>query len=63
MFGSKVRIEKELLKKAERCAIAAGYPSVLEFVTHVLEKEIARLEEAEFEANAAKKLQGLGYIS
>jgi hypothetical protein len=63
MFGSKVRIDKELLKKGEKYAIAAGYSSVVEFVTHLLEKEIARLEEAEFEQNAVKKLQGLGYIS
>ena len=63
MFRSKIRIDKALLERAERHAIAAGYSSVVEFITHVLEKEIARLEEAEFEANAAKKLQGLGYIS
>lgn len=63
MFSSKIRIDKELLKKAENCAAAAGYASVEEFVAHVLEKEIARLEEAEFEESAVKKLQGLGYIS
>lgn len=63
MFGSKIRIEKELLKKAEQYAAAAGYASVEEFVAHLLEKELARLEEAEFEQNATKKLQGLGYIS
>lgn len=63
MFRSKIRIDKELLKKAVNCAAAAGYASVEEFVAHVLEKEIARLEEAEFEESAVKKLQGLGYIS
>lgn len=63
MFESKVRIEKELLRRAERCASTAGYSSVEEFVTHAIEKEITRLEEAEFEENATKKLEGLGYIS
>ncbi len=63
MFASKIRIDKALLKRAERHAVAAGYSSVVEFINHVLEKEIARLEEAEFEANAAEKLRGLGYIS
>ena len=63
MFGTKVRIDKDLLKKAETCAAKAGYASVEEFVTHAVEKEIARMEEAEFEENAMKKLQGLGYIS
>ncbi len=63
VLGSKVRIDKDLLKKVEKHAAAAGYASVEEFVAHVLEKEIARLEEAEFEESAVKKLQGLGYIS
>jgi metal-responsive CopG/Arc/MetJ family transcriptional regulator len=63
MFESKVRIEKELLRRAERCASTAGYSSVEEFVAHAVEKEITRLEEAEFEENATKKLEGLGYIS
>lgn len=52
-----------MLKKAEKHAEKAGYSSVQEFVIHVLEKEIARLEEAEFEESSTKKLQGLGYIS
>jgi len=63
MFESKVKIEKELLRRAERCASKAGYSSVEEFVAHAVEKEITRLEEAEFEENATKKLEGLGYIS
>ncbi len=63
MFGSKIKIDKELLKQAEERAKKAGYSSVHEFVAHVLEKEIARLEEAEFEESSTKKLQGLGYIS
>lgn len=63
MMGSKVRVDKELLKKAEQCASKAGYSSVDEFVTYAIEREIARLEDAEFEDNALKKLEGLGYIS
>jgi hypothetical protein len=63
MFGSKIRIDKETLKKAKKCAASAGYSSVEEFVAHAVEREIARLEEAEFEKDTTKKLQGLGYIS
>jgi predicted nucleotide-binding protein len=63
MFESKIRIDKELLRRAARCATTAGYSSVEEFVAHAVEKEIARLEEAEFEDTATKKLEGLGYIS
>ena len=37
MFRShKVKIEGELLEKAKKCAEAAGYESVDEFVTHML---------------------------
>ena len=63
MFSSKVRIDKELLRRAEQCATRAGYSSVEEFVAHAVEKEIARFEEAQFEESAMKKLEGLGYIS
>ena len=63
MFSSKVRIDKELLRRALQCAARAGYSSVEEFVAHAVEKEITRFEEAQFEESAMKKLEGLGYIS
>ena len=63
MFGSKIKLNKELLRKATMYAEIAGYSSVEEFVTHALEKEIAQLEDAESEEEIKKKLKGLGYIS
>ena len=63
MFGSKVKIDKALLDKAERYASVAGYSSVDEFVSHALEKEIAKLEGADSEEEIKKRLKGLGYIS
>ena len=63
MFGSRVKLDKGLLKKIRMYAKIAGYSSVEEFITHALEKEIAQLEEAESEEEIRKKLQGLGYIS
>ena len=47
MFGSKVKLDKHLLAKVKRYADLAGYSSPEEFITHALEKEIAKLEEAE----------------
>ena len=41
----------------------AGYSSSQEFITHCLEKEIAKLEESDSEEEVKKKLKGLGYIS
>lgn len=63
MFGSRVKLDKDLLDRVRRYAEIAGYSSVEEFITHALEKELAQLEEAESEEEIRKKLQGLGYIS
>ena len=63
MFGSKIRIDKELLKKLKMYSEIAGYSSVEEFITHTLEKEIAQLEDAGSEEEIKKRLRGLGYIS
>jgi metal-responsive CopG/Arc/MetJ family transcriptional regulator len=63
MFGSKVKINKDLLERAKRIAEIAGYSSVEEFIEHVLERELAQFEESDSEEEIKKKLQGLGYIS
>ena len=63
MFGSSIKLDKALLAKVKRYADLAGYSSVEEFVTHVLEKEIAHLETAGTEDEIKKRLKGLGYIS
>jgi metal-responsive CopG/Arc/MetJ family transcriptional regulator len=64
MFGgSSIKIDKELLEKVKKFAKLAGYSSPEEFVTHALEKEIAKLEESDSEEEIKEKLKGLGYIS
>jgi len=63
MFGSKIKIDKDLLEKVKKFASIAGYSSPEEFVHHALEKEIAKLEDADSEEDIKKKLKGLGYIS
>ena len=63
MLGSRIKLDKDLLKKIKMYAKLAGYSSTEEFITHALEKEIAQLEEADSEEEIKKKLQGLGYIS
>jgi len=63
MFGPKVKISKDLMMKIQKYAEVAGYSSVDEFVTHALEKEIAKIEEADSDEEIKKKLKGLGYIS
>ena len=64
MFGSnKIKLDKQLLDKVRRYAQIAGYSSPEEFITHALEKELAKLEDAGSEEEIKKRLKGLGYIS
>jgi hypothetical protein len=64
MFGSsKIKLDKELIAKVKRYSDIAGYSSPEEFITHALEKELAKLEDAGSEEEIKKRLQGLGYIS
>ena len=63
MARASLKIDKELLRRAKRCADVAGYSSTEEFVQHVLERELAKLEDADAsDEEIAKRLQGLGYI-
>ena len=65
MFGPKIKVDRELYGKIKRYATIAGYASVDEFVTHALEKEVRKIEEADTgdEESIKKRLRGLGYIS
>ncbi|RJQ53766.1 MAG: hypothetical protein C4526_06020 [Nitrospiraceae bacterium] len=64
MFGSKVKIDKDLLDRCKRFAAEKGYGSVEEFIVHTLEKELrtsaAGCEETGEEIK--NRLKGLGYI-
>ncbi|MBE3112550.1 MAG: hypothetical protein IMZ46_18915 [Acidobacteria bacterium] len=63
MPSAKVKIDKALLDKIRKYAEMSGYSSVEEFITHRLEKEVAKVEDADSEEEIKKKLKGLGYIS
>jgi len=63
MARAKVKIEKALLDKIKKYSELSGYSSVEEFITHCLEKEVAKIEESDSEEEIKKKLKGLGYIS
>jgi len=63
MGQTKVKLEKDLVEKAEKLAKLAGYSSVEEFITHTLESAIAQLEEGGDTEELKEKLKGLGYIA
>jgi hypothetical protein len=61
MFSPKIRLDPELHRKAEKHALALGYSSLDEFVTHLLEKEMEPLS-PEDKAKLEARLKGLGYL-
>lgn len=65
MFSkNKITLEKSLFDRVKAAAEKAGYASMEEFVTHVLERELAKDEDgARSDADVKKQLEGLGYIS
>ena len=63
MFGSRIKLDKDLLDRCEQYAQEAGYSSVEEFITHALEKELRNTgKKSEETEEIAKSLKGLGYI-
>ena len=62
MFEPKIKVDRGLYETLKRAAQIAGYRSVDEFVTHILEKASAEVQEAQSEEEVRKRLQGLGYI-
>jgi hypothetical protein len=64
MFGShRIKLDPRLLERARRCAETAGYASVEEFITHVIDRACAALEDAGEDEELKRRLKGLGYLS
>jgi metal-responsive CopG/Arc/MetJ family transcriptional regulator len=57
-----IKLNKDLGRRVEQCAKAGGYSSPQEFVEHIVERELAKLEDAQSDEEIVKKLKGLGYI-
>lgn len=62
MAGTSVKLNKDLWDRIKRVSIAAGYSSPQEFVEHVLEREISKLDIAQSDEEIVLKLKGLGYL-
>ena len=66
MFGGssvKVKLDRDLVDKLRKVADVAGYATVEEFITHILEKELQQFADAASDEDIKNKLKGLGYIS
>ncbi len=63
MFEPKIKIDRQLYDKLQKCAADAGYSSADEFVRHLLEKAVSVQDRDAMDKDAVtKQLQGLGYI-
>jgi hypothetical protein len=58
----KIKIESGLLERLKSVSEIAGYSSVEEFVTHMIEKELEKIDVAEDDKAVDERLRGLGYI-
>lgn len=61
-MSSKVKLDKHLLERVKKVSELAGYASAEEFITHVLEKELAQIEGGDSDEDVTERLRGLGYI-
>jgi hypothetical protein len=62
MFKTTLKFDKGLMERIKKCSELAGYSSPEEFVQHIVEKELTRLEDAESDEEIIKKMKGLGYL-
>jgi hypothetical protein len=63
MWGAKITLDRDLMNRVKQHATDSGYSSVEEFVTHILERELAAAEDVEPDEALKQRLQGLGYLS
>jgi hypothetical protein len=60
---TKVKIDTKLYERAKKVSETAGYSSFEEFLSYVIEKELALLEASPDDDKAvSEQLRGLGYI-
>jgi len=60
--ASKIKLDADLMERVRKVADLAGYSSAEEFIVHVIETELAKLESADSDADVTDRLRGLGYI-
>ncbi len=59
---AKIKIDSNLYDRLKKVTEVAGYSSVEEFVVHMIEKELEKIEVPEDDKAVEERLRGLGYI-
>jgi len=64
MARIKLKIDDDVKNRLDKVADAGGYSSVEEFILHLVERELQKLNPGagESEDSIKKKLEGLGYL-
>ena len=58
----KIKIDDALYDRVKKVAETAGYGSPDEFIVHIIERELGKVEAADDEKQVLERLRGLGYI-
>ena len=61
-MAHKIKIDNDLFDRIKKVSEIAGYASPEEFVIHMIEKELAALENPENDEDVTERLRGLGYL-
>ncbi len=59
---AKLKIDSALYDRVKKVADIAGYANAEEFIIHMIEKELAKLESAGSDEEVTERLRGLGYL-
>ena len=59
---AKIKIDSGIYERIKKVTETAGYSSTEEFITHIIETELAKYETADEDTKVADELRGLGYI-
>ena len=64
MTKLKLKIDNEMKDRLDKVSEAGGYSSVAEFILHIIERELNKLDPGadESEEDIRRKLEGLGYL-
>jgi predicted DNA-binding protein len=59
---AKIKLDSALYERVKKVADIGGYASAEEFIVHMIEKELAKLEDAGSDEEVTERLKGLGYL-
>ena len=59
---AKIKLDDNLYDRVKKVADVAGYSSPEEFIIHIIEKELGKVESAGDEKEIIERLKGLGYL-